>query len=459
MTNGSLTTFSWVVITTFTLTARASGQGIHPYPNANTDRLIHQETPMVPPPANVVFTDPDFGSKMIRVTDATTNFVRPGTFLRPEGSGQENEWSADTKKFYVIGDGGWTFVFAFDPVTMAVGFLPNAGAQKGLILPLRPGPSFSLADPDVIYGTTNDDPLTITSYRFSTGVSTAVVDTRNCGMQPPLGSGPSILSDDDVTPSLDDSRVSISEGGPQFGADMFVAVFDKYLGCRWYNTQTGQIGGQWGPSGNAAGVGGYLIRHAYLSRGGDYVYILTDNGVWYSWDLAGLDIAVCANGSSLDCAGYGVVGSTSYINSPGVQDDMDVVKRPLSNISEFSPLVYPLPSPGNWGEEKHFTWSNVDLYDSVPVCGSSYGYVDESLGFEEPFAGEIFCIQTDGRASTVWRFAHNRSTYISPFFQTQPLGNVSRDGRFFLFGSDWDAQLGLGPDGTPRSDVFIVRLD
>ena len=111
------------------------------------------------------------------------------------------------------------------------------------------------------------------------------------------------------------------------------------------------------------------------------------------------------------------MGSASYINSPRVEDDMDIVKRPLSNIAEFSPLVYPLPSPGNWGEEKHFTWSNVDLNDSVPVCGSTYGYVDESLGFEEPFAGEIFCIQTDGRASTVWRFAHDRATYISPFFK------------------------------------------
>ena len=136
-----------------------------------------------------------------------------------------------------------------------------------------------------------------------------------------------------------------------------------------------------GPVGNAAGVGSYLIRHAYLSRSGDYVYLLTDNGVWYSWDLSGLDIAACANSSSLDCGGYGVVGSASYINSPGVEDDMDIVKRPLSNIAEFSPLFYPLPSPGNWGEEKHFTWSNVDLNDSVPVCGSTYGYIDESWVF------------------------------------------------------------------------------
>jgi hypothetical protein len=77
---------------------------------------------------------------------------------------------------------------------------------------------------------------------------------------------------------------------------------------------------------------------------------------------------------------------------------------------------------------------------------------------DQPWAGEIFCVETDGRASTVWRFAHNRATYVEPYFHTQPLGGVSRDGRFFLFTSDWDAQLGIGTDGQPLSDVFIVKL-
>src|SRR5713226_4564938 len=89
--------------TSFILSETVSAQGRAPYPNAVTDRLVHQETPMLPPPRNVVFTDPDFGSSMVRATDATTNFILPGTFLMTEASGEENEWSADTKKFYVLG--------------------------------------------------------------------------------------------------------------------------------------------------------------------------------------------------------------------------------------------------------------------------------------------------------------------------------------------------------------------
>src|ERR1700722_6461364 len=127
----------------------------------------------------------------------------------------------------------------------------QASAKLYMFL-FAPGGSFSFLNSDLLYGTTDATPLTISSYRFSTGDVESVIDTTTCGAQPPMIPGPSTRSDDDVTPSLDDTRVSISEGGPSFGADMFVIVYDKKLGCRWYNTQTGQIGGQWGPSGASA---------------------------------------------------------------------------------------------------------------------------------------------------------------------------------------------------------------
>ena len=445
------------LITSLTVATRMLGQSPQPYPDAITDRLIHQESPMSPPARNIVFADPDFGSHMVRATDETTNFKFPGTALGTEASGEGNEWSADTKKFYVMGYGGRVFAFAFSPSSMAISSLPNAGLGQGLLLPLRPNPSFSFVDPDLIYGTTSADPLTITSYRFSTGVSTPVIDTRSCGVQPPLGSGPSVVSDDDVSLSLNDRRVSISEGGSQFGKHMFVVVYDKTLGCRWYNTQTGQIAGEWGSNGTATVTSPYLIRHAYLSRNGHYAVILVDGFGWYVWELSTLNVTVCATLSALNCGGYGVTGYNSHVNSPSVLDDMQMEKRPLSDLSQIVQLYYPLPSPSNWGQEKHFTWSNAKANDSTPVCGSTYSY-DGDTTIDQPFAGEIFCVETDGLASTIWRFAHNRAVYIDPFFQTQPLGNVSMNGRFFLFASDWDTRLGIGTDGTPRSDVFIVKL-
>jgi hypothetical protein len=433
-----------------------SAQSSQPYPHAVTDQLIRQETPMLPPTRTVVFTDPDFGSSMVRVTDATTNAEFPGAFLQTEG-GQANEWSGDALKFYVQGKGGRVFAFAFDPTKMSVNSLPNAKPGEGLVLPLRSGPSFSFVDPDLIYGTSGPAPLTITSYRFSTGVSTPLLDTRNCGVQPPLGSGPSVTSDDDVSPSLDDTRISISEGGSQFGKHMFVVVYDKNLGCRWYNTQTGQIGGQWGATGTATVTTPYLINHAYLSRSGNYVFILVNWFGWYVWDLSTLTVSACPVHSDLyECAGYRAVGYDHLVNSPAILGDMQTVKRPLGKVAEISQLVWPVSY--EWGQERHFTWSNVNVDDSTPVCGSTYSY-DGDTSIDQPYQGEIFCIETDGVASTIWRFAHNRATYIPPYFQTQPLGSVSQNGSFFLFTSDWDAQLGTGANGKPRADVFIVRLD
>ena len=455
--NRTVSSIVCTLLVTFILAAAGAAQSPQPYPNAVTDRLIHLEPPMLPPPKNVVFSDPDFGSSMVRATDPTTNFKLPGTFIRTGGSGKENEWSADTSKFYVLGKGGQDLVFAFDPATMAISSLPNATPGQGILIPLRPGASFSFIDPDLIYGTSNPDTLTITSYRFSTAASTPIIDTRTCGVQPPLGSGSKVVSDDDVSLSLDDNRVSISEGGSQSGNHMFMIVYDKNLGCRWYNTQTGQIGGLWGATGAATVTTPYLIRHAYLSRSGNYVVILVNWFGWYVWDLSTLNVTACPVHSKLDeCAGYIAIGYSSFVNGPAITGDMQVAERPLSNISRISQLA--LPVLYDWGQEQQFTWSNVNVNDSAPVCGSTHSY-DGDTTIDQPYAGEIFCIETDGLASTVWRFAHNRAVYVRPFFQTQPLGSVSRDGRFFLFTSNWDAQLGTEADGQPLSDAFIVKLE
>jgi hypothetical protein len=442
---------------TLLLALAVSAQSRQPYPNATTDQLIHQETPMAPPARNVVFTDPDFGSSMVRASDSTTNFKLPGTFIRTAGTGEMNEWSSDTGKFYVLGKGGQDLAFAFDPTTMVITSLPNAAPGQGLLLPLRSGASFSFVDPDLIYGTSDPNTMTITSYRFSTGVSTPIIDTTTCGAQPPLVSGPNVVSDDDVSISLDDTRFSISEGGRDSGDDMYIVVYDKTLGCRWYNTQTGQIGGQWGATGAATMTTPYLIRHAYLSRSGNYVVIRVNNFGWYVWDLSTLSVTGCpVHDTSNECAGYMTVGYNSLVNGPAITGDMQTALRPLSNISQIAQLLTPVPY--NWEEEQQFAWSNVDVNDSAPVCGTTHSY-DGDTEIEEPFAGEVFCMETDGLASTVWRFAHNRAVYTEPYFQTQPLGSVSMDGRFLIFTSNWDAQLGTGVDGQPLSDAFIVKLD
>ena len=98
----------------------------------------------------------------------------------------------------------------------------------------------------------------------------------------------------------------------------------------------------------------------------------------------------------------------------------------------YRQLVSPLAETHHFGQEKHFVWSNGYFDGTLPVCGSTYNDEGETY-IDGPYDGQIFCIETDGLASTIWRFAHNRVIWVSSFFNTQPLGNMSPDGKNFLF--------------------------
>ncbi len=51
-----------------------------------------------------------------------------------------------------------------------------------------------------------------------------------------------------ISVSADDQRMAMVLG-PQQDTDYLVYIYDRAKGCRWYNTQTGEIGGEWGAKG------------------------------------------------------------------------------------------------------------------------------------------------------------------------------------------------------------------
>ncbi|PYR59717.1 MAG: hypothetical protein DMF85_07095, partial [Acidobacteria bacterium] len=85
---------------------------------------------------------------------------------------------------------------------------------------------------------------------------------------------------------------------------------------------------------------------------------------------------------------------------------------------------------------------------------------------------EVIAVQTDVAAdagSIVWRFVQHRSDVSNDLDPTQisfwyePRANVSQDGRWALFTSNWEKTLGTEPGapagGAARQDVFLLRLD
>jgi hypothetical protein len=339
--------------------------------------------------------------------------------------------------------------FDFDPVAMQVTPLSD--------IPVRAEAEFSFADADLIYGISTPKPYVIQSYRFSTGAMTPVIDTNTCGIQPALS--PTGTSGT-ISVSAQDGRFALVEGGTKTGTHFDIAVYDPLLGCQWYNTQTAKVGGQWGATGNATVTAPYNIKGAVLSRNGNYVLILPNaagGGIDYIWQVGTRNVTPCYV-HSFQCGGYEAIGYSHMVNSSGVTDEMNPWLRPLGNISSTEQLVIPLKTPYEFGMVQRCAWTNANPADSVPICGTTYryGYNDE---IETIWDGEVDCIETDGLASTVWRFAHNRSAVNPAYLNTQPLGNISYDGHYYLFTTDWNNLLGIEANGNPRSDIFIVHLE
>jgi hypothetical protein len=156
------------------------------------------------------------------------------------------------------------------------------------------------------------------------------------------------------------------------------------------------------------------------------------------------------------------MGYSHILTPSGKTNPMDLRVHSLSHLDSFTPLVSPLEPTEGWFD-KHFSWNNVDPQDSNPACFSTYRQDNPPtpgmpLTVTGPWQNEIDCIEMDGKGSKVWRFAHTYSTAKNGFW-SQPRGNVSQDGRFYMFTSDWESQLGeMAKGANHRTDVFVVEL-
>jgi len=265
-----------------------------------------------------------------------------------------------------------------------------------------------------------------------------------------------------ISVSADDNRFMIALG-PQQDKNYLVYVYDRAQGCRWYNTQTGEIGGQWGPKGTISLPDRFLMHNARMAKSGKFVYLTRGGGGigqgWVVWQIDSMNIGICSAG----CSGHHVTGYSHIIGPSGNNHPLDVWSRPLNHLEAFTPLIRDLEPAKDFWFDSHFSWNNVDENDSAPVCFSTYrpgnpNTPGTALLVTGPWQNEIDCAETDGKASRIWRFAHTYSTGRNGFWST-PRGNVSQDGRYFMFTSDWQDQLGKIPNSDKyRTDVFVVQL-
>jgi hypothetical protein len=119
----------------------------------------------------------------------------------------------------------------------------------------------------------------------------------------------------------------------------------------------------------------------------------------------------------------------------------------------------------------HTTWNNARPDNTAPYVSAPYRFGINNTTPWRAWDDEIIAVQADaapGVNPTVWRFAHHRSNVANDTnaaatsFWYMPRPNVSPDGQWVLFTSNWEKTLGTDPNGDPgtgaRQDVFLVAL-
>ncbi len=396
--------------------------------------------------AGSTIVDPTFGSRILRVTDSGTLANATTSAFRTPVFSWLNSWNSNSTIFWVTSSRGATVPFRFDPATMTATRISSASDPSGgLTLPF--GGSFSFRRSNILYGAVG---LTIVEYDFNTNAQTTVFDGRAAA--PAATQYASLPSASD-----DDTKLCLAFGGVQ-GSFPYVAVLDRSSGIYHLLDTTKSI-----VDGHAANTTlGFGMYTAHIDRSGRYVnFDKGDLSQSFVWDvIAGTVYRVTSQAPGAHALGYANSANPSgYYGS--FSDPLEWSSRNLdqANVNNAAYLIPPgwLPTPHQMIYDGRVSWNNAQPSAAAPVLASIARDSRSTLAWRL-WDDEIIAVATDG-SSRFWRFAHHRSLWDTASVWDQPRGNVSQDGRWFAFTSNWERTLGSdSSNGAIRQDVFIVDL-
>ena len=422
---------------------RAGEQGPPLTYNAVTDSQVRPKPPLPKiGPAGFPFQDPVFKSSMLRISDEQTmegrSVVTPATAF-------SNPWNTDSTLFCVLAEGAVNIPFRFDPKKMTASridglpVLPDIGNEV----------AFSRRDPNICFG---KDRMRkgIAVFDFSVKKTTGFIDVgKLTGLEVGYMGTLSVSAGD---------MVALIFGGPCQDASPCVFLYDlNTKKFRVWNTSEGSVDGK--KVANAP----HFTQHSGLIDSGGRYFVTLGPGVHgpIVWDTATDRIyPVTAENSGHYAPGYGEMINCSR----------NYAQRSLESgkVDQFKNLMtHPVGEP-YYAYDSHVSWNNARPNLHVPVLLSSYHILER----EDPqcaWGDEIIALATDG-SGKVWRFAHHRSTVHQRGdnredqarngynFWDCPRGNVSQDGRFYMFTSNWEETLGKDARNRVREDAFVVKL-
>ncbi len=427
--------------------------------NAITDRNPRPEPPL--PSMGLAgsrITDPTFGTRILRVTDGNTRPDRPRRSFGPPSGSEQNTWNTDSTIFFLGGTNGEMLPYSFDKTTMTATRMGDRNNGSGGMMLNIAKCEFSFTDKNIIYGIGGNG-RTFMQYNFQTGAYTTLfnLDTAVPGLSGITG---------DVSASGND-RLSTYFGANVQDSHMYVAVWDKNTGqVAVLNTQNSTVKTFGSSSFQPVGTTiGFTLHNARIGKEGRYVVMTPGSSAshaLYVWDTQTNVVAPVPQpgGGGHKVNGYNaLVNHAAPPNDPNHADAAQWLLRPLntSQLSSITRLATPALTPLEWAVDTHVSWNNARANVKTPVLVSLY----RDPGAAGPWRAwddEIIALRTDGVESKAWRICHHRSQVFPYKFDYSPRGNVSQDGRYFMFASNWERTLGNDEYGEPRFDLFVVEL-
>ncbi len=377
-----------------------------------TDRGVYHEPALPPlPPAGGTLVDPTFGTTILRVTDEHTD----------EGGSCGTAYSywptfnaATTRLWAFCDENNRGMLFDFDAGTLA---LTNrrplfAGATPSGESPIVEDAIWSPADPDTILV---HDRKRLWSYDVATESYTLIKSFADRHVDFSLWQM-SISDDADV--------FAFTERAPQGSGVLGYFAWARSTDTVPVHQDTSQLdevqidkSGRW-----------LLVKTGLSGAGGviqNRVFDLTTGLAEHLTDAAP-DYAVGHSDNGLGL----LVGADDWNNQ--------LTGRALATPHTFATV---LAYGDDWTQDQHVSLRADDERWATVTSKRSASY-PPAWG---PFHGEIYQVATDG-TERVRRLAHHRSRGDDYF--VEPRGNISRDGRFIAFTSDWG--------GSARHDLFLV---
>jgi hypothetical protein len=431
------------------------------------------------------FSDPTFASRMLRVTDGNTRPGFPGRSYSSPSAAHQLAWNATSDRFYVRSLDGWFIPYNFDPLTMTASRIqPTGTGDGGLLIQSHVEPQFSFRASNIIYAATRDQTATdghdypvIHSYNFTTGAYDILLNLRPyTEIDPEFPSARDTYAGALSSSATVPEKVSVMFNAGNQDRHYKVAVFEVAAASASLvilNTLASTVTRNGVPA--PTSPLGFRLHHGWIDQSGQWVVLAPTNGVpahFVVWNLANDTFTpVTTRPFGHDALGYGWQVNQDCCASGAQFDGAQWQLRSLSTPQTSVDLINPMLSPRQTYIADHTSWNNAQPDRRVPILSGLYRYYKNTLNTTpwRPWDDEIVAIQTDAAAGArVWRFAHHRSNITmdvpgdGTYFWYQPHANISPNGRWALFTSNWEKTLGTAvggeAEGIYRTDVFIVRL-